>query len=462
MRTALVLIAIPLVMWAESSFAMNDVISSRLNIRDELCPSSPGTNVVWFGGDGGGHVVRNGVWNWETTTGEAPQYFPDGDPVGNQYRDGWTFQDRTARNGPSPTGAGHWSSSGIYDFNNDTGSFAHRATTHANNGSNDGPDPLQGGWSLWIGTNLYLNPEDCAWSRAAGYGDGWSQGFQKSFNVPAGSAGIQYDLRFYHRYACEVGFDTCRVEISTDGLSWLQVGDATAPNGIFNGGDRTHPQPSATGGLALVNLITWPSGQAGTLYVRLRLVADAFFSDSSEGGNFFWGWQIDDVELLRNGVLVGTRSTFETGMDGWQPQSFEGFDFAITASSRPAGRIERISNNQLALKTADSRIGSCSSPTETTATSVIPFRTPTRRRRHLPSPLQAVVADRSNSMSTWMVGPGSSKRVRRSVGATGRTMQVDAHSHQQQGIRGRVRPSTGPRRISRRPSSMIRAHQLVV
>src|SRR5262245_33667213 len=46
-------------------------------------------DTAWFGGSGTGNgtVVRGGVWNWEAASGEAPEFFPDGDPVGNQYRD---------------------------------------------------------------------------------------------------------------------------------------------------------------------------------------------------------------------------------------------------------------------------------------------------------------------------------------------------------------------------------------
>ncbi len=347
MRTALFVTGVLLTVCAGSLFAMNDTIASRLNLECALCVCA-GAHVDTFfiGGDGTGtgHPVLGGVWDWEAASAEPPQSFLDGDPVGNEYRDGWTFQDRTARNGPSQSGAGHWRPDGTYDFNFDYGSFAHRATFHANNGRSDGPDPLVGNWSLWIGTNLYLNPEHCGWGRTAGYGDGWSQGIEKSFAVPNGSGGVQYDLSFYHRYACEAAFDTCWIEISVDGVFWNQVGTVSSPNGIFSGGDRAHPQPGPAGGQVLVNLITWPSGQGGTLYVRFRLAADAFVSDNSEGGNFFWAWQVDDIQLLRNSIPVGPVSTFETGMDGWAPKAFVGFDFAITSSERPAGRIDRIAN----------------------------------------------------------------------------------------------------------------------
>ncbi len=303
-------------------------------------------DTVWFGGSGTGNgtVVRGGVWNWEANSGETPRFFPDGDPVGNQYRDGFSFDDRTARRGPSQTGAGHWRTDGTYDFNFDGGGFAHRATTHANDGENDGPDPLQGSWSVWIGTNLRLNPENCGWGQRRGYGDGWSQGIQKTYNIPAGNLNVPYDLRFFHRYAVEAGFDTCWVEISFDGLFWDQVGSADQPNGIYSEGTATTPQPSASGGTEIVNLITWPVNTAGTLYVRFRLSSDALFSDNSEGGDFFWAWQVDNVELLRNGVSQG-QDTFESGMNGWQPMSFEGFDFDITTDPVvAAGRIESISN----------------------------------------------------------------------------------------------------------------------
>lgn len=358
MRKVLVLTAALLAVCVASSFAMKQGLMSPsdmnewevLNQSDVGGPVASHADTVYFGGSGTGNgtVVRGGTWNWEASSGEAPEFFVDGDPVGNQYRDGFTFEDRSARNGPSATGAGHWDTSGGYNFNNDGGSFAHRATTHANDGENDGPDPLDNpnvpaasAWSLWIGTNLRLNPEDCAWGQTAGYGDGWSQGFQKSYAVPINSSGVQYDLRFYHRYGVEAGFDTNWVEISFDGVFWDQVGDTNLPNGIFNDGDRPNPKPAAAGGLEVVNLVTWPNNTAGTLFVRFRLAADAFFSDNNEGGNFFWAWQIDDVELLRNGVSQGL-DDFETGMSGWQPKSFEGFDFAITTTLRPAGRIERL------------------------------------------------------------------------------------------------------------------------
>jgi hypothetical protein len=367
MRKVLVLTAALLAVCVASSFAMKQTLTPSSETSDWEAlfqsdlggPMSSHADTVYFGGSGTGNgtVVRGGTWNFEASSGEAPLFFPDGDPVGNQYRDGWTFEDRTTRNGPSATGAGHWDVNGVYNFNNDFGSFAHRATTHANDGENNGPDPLDNpgnanpsAWSLWIGTNLRLNPENCGWGQPAGYGDGWSQGFQKQYLIPAGNGGRALDLRFYHRFACEAGFDTNWVEVSVDGVFWDQVGDVDNPNGIFNGGDFNGapplggPQPDADGGLEVVNLSpSWPTNVAAPLYVRFRLAVDAFFSDNSEGGDFFWAWQIDDTELLINNVSQGM-DEFETGIDGWQPRTFEGFDFDITTSLRPAGRIERIAN----------------------------------------------------------------------------------------------------------------------
>jgi hypothetical protein len=310
--------------------------------------ASSHADTAWFGGSGTGNgtVVRGGLWNFESDSGEPPEFFPDGDPVGNQYRDGWTFEDRSTRSGPSQTGAPHWNSAGVYDFNYDAtpqggprpGGYAHRATTHANNGINDGPDPLAGGWSIWVGTNLELNPENCAWSRTSGYGDGWSQGITKSFAIPAGSSGAQYDLAFMHRYAVEPGFDSCFVEISLDGVAWNKVG-------TYNGGDRNNPLPGPAGGNQLVNLIRWQTNAAGTLHVRFHVSADGFLSDSGDGGNFGFCWQLDNVNLLRNSTGVpGELTNFESSYNGWQPATFEGKDFEITHSLiLPAGRIVPIS-----------------------------------------------------------------------------------------------------------------------
>ncbi len=306
-------------------------------------------DTVWFGGSGTGDgtVVRGGVWNWEADSGETPESFPDGDPVGNQYRDGWTFQDRTTRGGgPSAIGAGHWRSDGSYDFDFDSGAFAHRATTHANNGANDGPDPLHGAWSVWIGTNLHLNPEHCGWRQTAGYGDGWSQGIAKPYRFRAlpgpgefvpPPANAVLDLAFFHRYAVEEGFDTLWVEISADGITWEQVGGGTG-NGIWNGGERQAPLPGPLGGAATAALGTWPGGE-GDLWVRLRLASDSFSSDEADGGDFLYGWQVDDLALRADGVPVDV-TDFESGMGGWEPRRFEGFDFLLTGDPlRPAGRF---------------------------------------------------------------------------------------------------------------------------
>jgi len=317
-------------------------------------PLASHEDTVYLGGDGTGlgNVVRGGIWNWEADSGEPPEYFDppfNTDPVGNQFRDGWTFEDRTTRNGPSQVGSGHWSAAGVYDFDVDGQAFAHRATTHTNTGGNDGPNPLAepgvgGAWSVWIGTNLFLNPENCGWSgggvvfpHGAGYSDGWSQGIQKSYaiNDPAGT---DYDIRFYHKYSVEAGFDTNRVEISFDGIFWNQVGSRIDPNGIFSGGDGGPGLPDGDGGVEVVDLVTWPGG-SGTLYVRFRLSSDAFFSDNNEGGTFFWAWMLDNIQLLRNGAPFEPVATFETEYSGWEPRTFEGYDFALTGSIRPAGRI---------------------------------------------------------------------------------------------------------------------------
>lgn len=278
-------------------------------------------DTIWFGGSGTGNgtVTRGGIWNWESSSGEAPVFFPDGDPVGNQYRDGWTFMDGLARRGPSPVGAGHWDPNGAYNFDNDNGSFAHRATFHPNNGINDGPPPLNGSWSIWIGTNLYLNPEHCGWSRTAGYGDGWSQGIVGT--VPGNST-----LTIRHRYAVEQDFDYCVVEQSQNGLTWTQLAS-------FNGGDRAHPQPSPSGDTFQVGVFG-----AGPQLVRFRLLSEGFYSDASEGGDYFYGWQIDDIE-----ISGGALYDFETSMGIWQPKAFEGPDRDITSSTTlPAGRIEKL------------------------------------------------------------------------------------------------------------------------
>ncbi|MHC4139973.1 MAG: hypothetical protein ACYSR1_09025, partial [Planctomycetota bacterium] len=169
-------------------------------------------DTVWFGGSGTGNgtVVRGGVWNWETASNEPPEFFPDGDPVGNQYRDGWTFDDRTARTGPPQIGSPHWRPDGTYDFEVKDGSFAHRHSFHPHPGNpptDDGPDPLsepgiEGAWSVWIGTNLYLNPENCAWGQIAGYGFFNDPATTEIYTIPQGTpAGTDYDIRFFHRYA---------------------------------------------------------------------------------------------------------------------------------------------------------------------------------------------------------------------------------------------------------------------
>jgi hypothetical protein len=363
MRKTLVLTAGLLAGCVASSFAMKANLVDRSDLTEwqSLLQLDQGGAVgshpdtAYFGGNGTGNgtVVRGGIWNFEANSGETAEFFVGGDPVGNQFRDGWTFDDRTTKHGPSATGAPHFNATGTYDFNYDAtpngglrpGGYAHRATTHANNGNNDGPNPLAGSWSVWIGTNLFLNPEDCGWVQTNGYADGWSQGIFKSFAIPANSNGAQYDIAFLHRYACEAGFDTCWVETSPDGVFWDQVGDSGFPNGIFNGGDANGPLPSAAGTNEVVNLLTVSGNAAQTLFVRFRLQADAFFSDSGDGGNLRFAWQLDNLNLLRNGVgVAGELTNFEAGYNGWQIATFEGYDFAITTeANRPAGRITPLS-----------------------------------------------------------------------------------------------------------------------
>jgi hypothetical protein len=364
MRKTLLLAAVLMAACVTSSMAMKPALvdPSEVSEWEALLqydlggPLASHQDTVYFGGNGSGTgvVARDGNWNWETARpGEVPEFFDppfNTDPVGNQFRDGWTFEDRTTRNGPSSTGTGHWSSTGVYNFNIDNQAFAHRAGNHSNTGGQSGPnalvEPGQGGsWSIWIGTNLYWNPENCGWSgggtvfpRGAGYGDGWSQGIRKTYaiNEPAGT---DFAIRFYHRYSVEAGFDTDRVEISFDGLFWDQVGSTANPNGIFNGGDGGPGLPDADGEVQTVILTdNWPGG-AGNLHVRFRLSSDAFFSDNNEGGTFFYAWQLDNIQLLRNAAPAEPMATFETGLDGWELRQFEGYDFDVTLSNRPAGRI---------------------------------------------------------------------------------------------------------------------------
>jgi len=361
MRKTLVLTAGLLAGCVASSFAMKSNLVDRSDMTEwqsllqldqgGAVGAHPDTAYFGGGGSGNGSVVRGGIWNFEASSGETPETFVDGDPVGNQFRDGWTFDDRSARVGPSATGAPHFNAAGVYDFNYDAthdgglrpGGYAHRATTHANNGNNDGPDPIGGSWTLWIGTNLFLNPENCGWGRTWGGGDGWNQGIRKAIPIAAGNLGAQYDISILHRYCVESGFDTCWVEVSFDGLFWDQVGDSGFPNGIFN------PIAPANGVVGpqtdVVNLVTWPTNAAGTLHVRFRYGADAFFSDQGDGGTLGFIWQLDNLQLLRNGVAVaGELTNFETNYNGWQVTSTEGYDFAITTDpNRPAGRIVSLS-----------------------------------------------------------------------------------------------------------------------
>jgi hypothetical protein len=353
-----------------SSFAMKEIPVDRSELTEwqslaqiDQEGAAAHSDTAYFGGNGTGNgtVVRGGVWNFEANSGEAPQFFNDGDPVGNQFRDGWTFIDRTTRVGPSQYGSPHWNNLGVYNFNYDAlpgtaaqgslrpGGYAHRTTTHANNGINDGPNPLQGSWSLWIGTNLELNPENCHWTQTSGYGDGWAQGIQKSYAIPAGHQGADINVNFFHRYAVEAGFDTCWVEISFDGDFWDAVGTAGDQNGIFNDGDFNQPLPSAAGGAETTILVdNLGTNAATTLHVRFILRADAFFSDSGDGGNFRWAWMLDNIQTQMiegaNTTNLDAVSTFETDLGGWQISSFEGFDFAITTdATRPAGRIVALS-----------------------------------------------------------------------------------------------------------------------
>jgi len=325
-------------------------------------PSSVAPDTAWFGGSGQGNgtVVLGGIWDWEASSGETPLFFPDGDPVGNAYRDGWVFEDFTSRSVVSLAGPGHWRTDGTYDFDFDRGSFAHRAKTHPNDGANDGPpaldDPSDGlgnsSWSVWIGTNLHLNPEHCSWQRTAGYADSWSQGIAKLYRFrtapgpdeyAAPPAGAEIDLRFYHRFAVEDGYDTCWVEVSFDGVQWQQVGSAGDPNGIWNGGTRQAPRPDPDGGPETVSLTTWPGGN-GDLHVRLRLSSDSSYSDESYGSDFHFAWQVDDLSLRVDGTPIDL-ADFETEMGGWEPRRFEGGDAVLTGDPvLPSGRIDDLGN----------------------------------------------------------------------------------------------------------------------
>ncbi|MGD8395683.1 MAG: hypothetical protein PVF43_09425 [Candidatus Eiseniibacteriota bacterium] len=311
-------------------------------------------DTVWLGGSGSGDgsVVRGGIWDFEADSGETPEFFMDGDPVGNEYRDGFRFMDFTSVGTLSQHTGGHWfydagSDDQVYDFDDDSGAFAHRASVHANDGIDDGPDPLAepgvgGSWSIWIGTNLYVNPEICGYHNTAGYGDGWSQGIMKHYTITAGG-GTPLAISFYHRYASEAGFDTCWVETSYDGVFWEQVGTAENPNGIFEGGDKNGPLPAAGGSEELVQLGSWFGG-TGDFWVRFRLSTDGLNSDETRGGEFFYGWQLDNISMMV-GSAPQDDADFEDGLGGWEPSRFAGFDFDLTLDPmRPAGRIVSMSD----------------------------------------------------------------------------------------------------------------------
>ena len=103
-------------------------------------------------------------------------------------------------------GSGHWQPDGTYVFDDAAGSFTHRHTyvnevggcpppvigCHEPDGARKGPDALDGpnnppggAWSVWIGTNLLMNPENCGWDQIAGQGNGWSTGIMKAFDIDA-------------------------------------------------------------------------------------------------------------------------------------------------------------------------------------------------------------------------------------------------------------------------------------
>ena len=162
---------------------------------------APG-DTVCFGGNGSGDgiIVTGGVWDWEGVNNEAPQFFD-----GRRSRSGissamagrsatrrrrWARR-RTALRTGTPTASTTSTttrrlvSPGSAQFGQAGGRTG--LTIHTNGANGDeGPNPLQGSWSVWIGTNLFLNPEHCAWSQRSGYGDGWSQGIYKAFPVAGG------------------------------------------------------------------------------------------------------------------------------------------------------------------------------------------------------------------------------------------------------------------------------------
>ncbi len=175
-----------------------------------------------------------------------------------------------------------------------------------------------GNWSAPIGLNSWqlqnaaANSGNFSWF-AADPDNASNQilQFANSITVPANA-----ELRFFHKYDTESGFDGGRVEISTDGLVWYDLGPQMIQNGytdfipaannpLING---TAFGGSSNGWIETAIDLSIFSGQ--TVDIRFR-----FSSDVATSGD---GWYIDDVTIGQNLTFVSNTAYFtsplETGM----------------------------------------------------------------------------------------------------------------------------------------------------
>jgi subtilisin family serine protease len=171
------------------------------------------------------------------------------------------------------------------------------------------------GYSWWCGvssapsswTGLYGSDPS-----PPGYGNGWKQYLQHSFNLTGASGSVT--LSYFYKYDIEFGYDFFYVEVSDDdGASWTELKSYTNSRGPPGGKDVDWTQDS-------VDLSNY---KEGNVLVRFRFSSDEEgYSDEDGLFNSDGAVYIDEVELI-DGEGQIFFDDMELGAGSWEVSRFE-------------------------------------------------------------------------------------------------------------------------------------------
>ncbi len=146
------------------------------------------------------------------------------------------------------------------------------------------------GLGIWSITNTSSNSASNSWFAPDNDSNNEQYLTLSAFISPSGTT----ELSFFHLYDTENNWDGGRVQISTNGTSWTDLGSLMTQNGYNGVVDNSTPAFSGNSGGFIETIVDLSSYAGQNILIRFWMHCDVTI-----GGN---GWYIDDVTI--NGLQV--------------------------------------------------------------------------------------------------------------------------------------------------------------